>query len=158
MTLVRPRKAGSAHAAIGRMIDAIGAQDVADSVEVSKFTVYKWADPEQPGDLAFHRACQISAHFRTTILAEHLALRAGGVFVPLPDIDADGEWGVLTAETAGAFADAMREVAQVLCPKSDGGRGVTPREAARLVSTIDEGLATLARLRGMALAAAGDEA
>ena len=42
-------------------------------------------------------------------------------------------------------------------PEKTRGRRVTPREAAKLIETIDEGIHTMAALRGLALTVVNGE-
>ncbi|MGF7161265.1 hypothetical protein FHS85_002900 [Rhodoligotrophos appendicifer] len=158
MTLTRPREVGSPYEALARMVDQCGGlKPVAAFMGNSTSTVQRWTVPEEDSDVSFRLVSQIVDRFQASAPAEHLALLAGGVFVPLVGTEVSPHWGALTAESASAFAEAMGEVARALAPTSDGAGVVTRREARHLVKTIDHAIRDMAALRGLALAVAEGE-
>lgn len=85
MALVKRKQLGSVHAAIERMFAEIGAVcggdgigESADFLGISKWTLYKQADPDSPTtELSLLRAGQLSERYGVLALAEWLADRVG---------------------------------------------------------------------------------
>ncbi len=150
MKAVRPREAGSAFDAQARFIAACGGPGaVADHAGVAPFTPYKWTDPDQTRGMPFQIACALTEHFGQTALAEHLAARAGGVFLPLLP-DGEGALAELTGEAADGMGRLVREVFAAMSPCSPGGAGLTAAEAATVTAKIDRVMHALAGLRSLA--------
>lgn len=157
MSLIRPRLPGSPFAAIARFVEACGGVEaVATFANRAPSTVYKWTDPEQSEGLPFAIAAQLSDHFRAGALADHLSIRAGGVFLPLPEAGGAGRWGEVSAIASEEFAEVLAGILRALSPRGDGGSAVTQAEARQLLGEIDDVLAVLGQLRGLAMAATGD--
>lgn len=158
MNPIRPRAAGSPFAAMTRLVEQCGGADAAaDFSGRSKFTVYKWTDPDQSDGAPFAVVAQLTEHFGATAAAEHLAMRAGGIFMPLPaEGGAQAQWGRLTAASAQHFATVMGGIARALSPDSEDQTRVTPKEARGMIADLDHAIRDLAALRGLALETAGE--
>jgi hypothetical protein len=128
----KPRTPASAHDILLRLIDACGGPKiVAAFLGVRLGTAYSWTDPDtSPGSAPFAQVCLLTEHFGITAAAEHLALLAGGVFVPLPSDDGelDEHAATLTLETA----EIVGEIIRCTRSNSEGGTKLTPAERARL--------------------------
>lgn len=148
---------GSAHDALVHMFEAIGRVHganaapteglplAADFLGVTHWTLRKQIDPDQPSDLGFGRVSQLTRHFGCVEAAQHLALAAGGVFVPMPGEDAGkvaGLSAVVMRETGEAIALLLANVA----PDSEGGVDLTPAEAREALPAVGEALARIADL------------
>lgn len=147
---------GSAHEALDRMFDSIGrahgpkgspseGQLVAVAfLNIARSTLYRQLDPDQPGDFSFAHACQLAQQFGCTEAAAHLALCAGGVFIPMPD---DGDpVSVLTAEAMQEMGEAMAHLFASANPASDGGATVTPSEARAALPMVRDVLIAVSNL------------
>lgn len=85
MALVKRKQLGSVHAAIERAFAEIGAasgrdglDEAADFIGVTKWVLYKQADPDSPNtELSLLRAGQLSERYGVLVLAEWLADRVG---------------------------------------------------------------------------------
>jgi hypothetical protein len=127
----KPRTPASAHDAIDRLIEACGGpKAVAAFLSVRLGTVYGWTDPDVSQGAPFAQVCLLTEHHKVTAAAEHLALLAGGVFVPLPSDDGelDEHAASLTLETAEIVGEIIR------CTRADseGGAKLTSAERAKL--------------------------
>lgn len=150
---------GSAHEALDRMFDEIGRahgpngapsegpQIAADFLCVARSTIYRQMDQSQPGGFAFAHACQLAQHFGCTEAAAHLALCAGGLFVPMPR--GDDAVTVLTAEAMREMGEAAALIFAETAPGSDGGAAITPQEARAALPEVRDVLAALTRLYSM---------
>lgn len=155
MKAVRPREAGAPHDATVRLIgECGGVERVAAFTDRRASSIYRYTDPDQSDGMPFAMVAQLTEHFGALAAAEHLAARAGGVFVPVPVAEASPQWGQLTAETAQHFADVMRDIAQALAPDGDGGHAVTPAEASAMVADLDHAIHDLCALRSLAMGTA----
>lgn len=140
----------------GRPVEE-GPAIAADFEGCSPSLLRKAADPDLPEDITFKRVSRLTRHFGATAWAEHLALCARAILIPLPDPDAPGRWGVATGIAAKEFGEAVAEILRATNPDSEAGGEVSRSEARQLIRDIDDVLRVVAELRGMAVAAAGDE-
>lgn len=148
---------GGAHDALDRMFDAIGRTHgpkgassdgirvAADFLGVTHWTLRSQLDPDKTGsEISYARVAQLTRAFGCTEAAEHLALCAGGVFVPMP---ADGD------AVAALTADAMREMGEAVAaifagatPESEGGLAITATEARAALPEVRDALVALTNL------------
>lgn len=157
MKAVRPREPGAPHDATVRLIEQCGGVErVAAFVGRRASSVYRYTDPDQSDGMPFAMVGQLTEHFGAAAAVEHLAMRAGGVFLPVPVEGGPPRWGALTAETARHFAQVMADIAEALSPGGEGAARVTPGEARGMVPDIDHAIRDLCELRALALAAAGE--
>ncbi|SON55509.1 hypothetical protein HDIA_1968 [Hartmannibacter diazotrophicus] len=155
MTPVKPRAAGSAHAAIAALLAQCGGVErAADVVGRRPSTVYGWSDPDAPGAASFHQIALLSELGPSTACAEYLAMRAGGLFLPLPAPDAAEEVADLSAEAAEEFGKAMADLVRAVSPRGEAGAAISPKEAAQILADLDPLMRTLGHIRARALAAA----
>ncbi|MDF2994654.1 MAG: hypothetical protein K0R27_291 [Xanthobacteraceae bacterium] len=155
MTMKRANP-GSAHDALVHLFEAIGREHgansapaegiplAADFLGVTHWTLRKQLDPDQPSDLGFGRVSQLTRHFGCADAAQHLALAAGGVFVPMPN--ADGKVAGLSAEVMRETGEAIALLLADIAPGSEGGAELTPAEAGDALPAISEALARMADL------------
>ncbi|ODN70194.1 hypothetical protein [Methylobrevis pamukkalensis] len=150
MNAVKPRISGSSHDAIRRLVAGCGGVEaVADFLGKGASTVYAWTNPDSPGEAPFALIATLTDHFGATACAEHLALRAGGVFLPLPPADS-GAAEVLSAEVADEVGGLLADMIRSSAKGSEGGEAWTPREAARILADADRLLHTVAEIRSLA--------
>lgn len=130
---------GSAHEALDQMFDSIGRSHGANGapsegiyvaaafLDIFHTTLRKQLDPDQAGELSFSRVCQLARQFACREAAAHLALCAGGVFIPMPD---DGDpVAVLTSEAMLEMGEALVHLSACTNPQSEGGMALTVAEA-----------------------------
>lgn len=147
---------GSAHEALDRMFDGIGRghgpngspsegqQLAAAFLNIARSTLYRQLDPDQPGEFAFSHACQLAQRFGCPEAAAHLALCAGGVFIPMPD---DGDpVAVLTAEAMQEMGEAIAHLFASTNPGSEGGVSVTAMEARAALPLVRDVLVAVSNL------------
>lgn len=161
MKPMKPRPPGSAVDALVRFFAEIGtvaghdatagAKVSANFLGVSDSYIRKASDPDQPEDLGFRRVAMLTEHFRARAAAEHLALLAGGLFVPLPAGDASGRFASIGAAASVEFGEAMAELFKAVSAAGPGGQEITAAERRRLAAEIDDVLRVFAELRGMVI-------
>lgn len=143
----------STFAALSDMLDEIeradsefvgsGAQRAADFEGVSQFTIYKQTDPDQGEGMPLARVARLTAKFKSTAVARHLAFLADGVFVPLPKADGSPlEMIEAVARTMQAGGAAFQEVSTDI---ADGV--IDAGERARCLRKLDDLIAEAAALR-----------
>ncbi|QJP14695.1 hypothetical protein G3545_14200 [Starkeya sp. ORNL1] len=157
---------GSAHDALVHLFEAIGRTHgangapteglplAADFLGVTHWTLRKQIDPDQPSDLGFGRVAMLTRHFGCPDAAQHLALAAGGVFVPMPDGDA-GKVATLSAEVMRETGEAIALLFADISEGSAGGAELTPAEAREAVKPLGEALAKVADLYALVAEIAG---
>ncbi|WP_249696486.1 hypothetical protein [Stappia sp. WLB 29] len=84
MTPIKPRRSGGVHDAVARAFEEIEARTgeqgiaaAADTLGVSKWTLYAAADPDRDGELSLLRAGLLTQVYGIRSLAEWLADKAG---------------------------------------------------------------------------------
>lgn len=146
---------GSAHDALDKMFDSIGRSHgsaasegiyiAASLLDVSHWTLRAQLNPDKTGsEISYARVVQFTRAFGCTDAAEHLALCAGGVFVPLPR-----EGDAVAALTADAMREMGEAVARIFAstsPLSEGGAAITANEARAALPEVHEALAALSNL------------
>lgn len=148
---------GGAHDALDRMFDAIGRAHgpkgaaseglyvAADFLGVTHWTLRSQLDPDKTGsELSYLRVAQLTRQFGCTEAAEHLALCAGGVFVPMPE--GEGRIAEMTAEAMQEMGEAVARIFAAAAPGSDGGVATTPAEARAALPLMRDVLVAVSRL------------
>lgn len=137
---VKPRDPELPKAAIVRLIEQVGGpKEAAVKLGLGLSQVYAVTDPSDGAELSFARAAALTSP-EATAAAEYLALRAHGVFLPLPPGDTD--IGQLTAESILTHGDAAAELVRAL---KDGI--LSDDERADAVRQLDEAVRALVHLR-----------
>jgi len=137
---VKPRDPELPKSAIMRLIDQVGGpKEAAVKLGLGLSQVYAVTDPSDSAELSFARAAALTSP-EATAAAEYLALRAHGVFFPLPSGDTD--IGLLTAESILRHGDAAAELVRAM---KDGR--ITDDERADAVRVLDEAVRVLVQLR-----------
>lgn len=161
MTPIKPRIPGSHYAAVTALIRQCAPDNPAEGIEraashlgKSTFTLHGYSNESGNGEISFLQMCQLSQAFGATAGAEHLAMVAGGLFVPLPAPSADGEMAELSAEAADEFGQMLAELVRDLSVKSDGGTALTQSESRRVLAKTEPLMRTLGMIRARALAIA----
>ncbi|QIB32656.1 phage regulatory CII family protein [Ancylobacter pratisalsi] len=148
---------GSAHDALDRLFDAIGEAHgakgaaseglavAADFLGVSHWTLRAQLDPEKSGsEISYARVVQLTRQFGCTAGAEHLALCAGGVFIPMPPDNEPA--AVLTAEAMQEMAEVVARIFAAVAPASEGGVAITPHEARDALPLVRDVLVAVSNL------------
>ena len=160
MKPMKPRRPGSLHdtlvdfgaaiaASEGESADA-GPRLMADFLGLSVFTIYKYLDPDQKGDLSLMQAAQLAARFPVPQLAEHFAQLAGGTFLAVKGAGT-GQFESLTGDALQHLAGVAQRIFEAHGVGSDGGADITPREAEAMLPLLLDllvdvsGLVALAR-------------
>ncbi|BBF93353.1 phage regulatory CII family protein [Blastochloris tepida] len=139
--MTKLREPGSPRAVLRALYDQCGgARRAADLLGGSETSLIGATDPDSDRDIGWRRVVLLTRHFRATAAAEHLALAAGGVFLPL-DIT-PGELGRSAGQAVREVADVVE---RVLSAQADGA--VSTSEARDIRREIDEAVAELMRAR-----------
>ena len=137
---VKPRDPELPKAAICRLIEQVGGpKEAAVKLGLGLSQVYAVTDPSDGAELSFARAAALTSP-EATAAAEYLAMRAHGVFFPLPPGDSD--LGLLTAEAIARHGEAAAELVRAL---KDGR--ITDEERRAAVQDLDEAVRALVQLR-----------
>ena len=142
---LKPRAVGSWKAATARLIEAAGGtQAAADITRVGKTQLQRYTDPAEP---AYAMPVDVVVALETVvgqpIVTAHLAARSGHCLWRPPE-DQDGPESIHRhyAEIGRAVAEVMAEYALAI---ADGV--IEPREAERMLATIDPATAALMHVR-----------
>jgi hypothetical protein len=151
---MRATRAGSIQAIIQRAYDANGGiQNSAIDMQVSPATAsYGLSlDDARPGGLGVnHLEHLVRARPECAVpFAEHYAIHAGGVFMPLVG---DGPTAADLATVMREFSDVMALDARAHSEASDNPHDYTPKEALEALKEADELLSALTRFRAVLVA------
>lgn len=157
---------GSPHDALSRLLDEIGRESgpngspsegiavAADFLGISHWTLRSQLDPDRVGsEVAYSRVAQLTQHFGCTDAAEHLALCAGGVFLPMPQ--GSGRINELSAGAMLEMSEALVALAKRTAPTSEAGADLSWREATEALPLIADAMAMLSTLYSEVRAKAG---
>lgn len=148
--ILKPRPPGSTYDAITKAIGQIpgGLSSAAEAIDRPRASLHAAGDPDTPQrkrvNLTFKEACRL-AEVGGYALAEHLALAAGGVFVPLA-VSTDAALNETVGEISKENGEAVCEIIQRL---ADGTFDVTDCRAA--IPKIDDALRPLLVARAICL-------
>lgn len=134
-------------AAVRRLFDQVGGiKRVAARLGYrSESQVYAMADGNDPAEITFAQVVQLTGP-DAPAGAEHLALVAGGVFLPIPA--ANTAIGALTGAAMRESGEAAAELIEALAA------GLTPEEATRALPEIDDAVRAWTQLRARVAAVA----
>lgn len=141
---VKPRRPGSPHKALADAIGQIGTlEDAAAVIERNPGWLYAAADPDierrKEAKLSYAEACRLVAAGGHA-LAEHMALEAGGVFVPGGVID----HAALQAQLAAFSAESGELVSETIRRVADGE--FDHKDSAAILPLIEDALRPLLAL------------
>jgi hypothetical protein len=141
---------------IAAAVDGSGVKAIADFENIATGTVYKMLDQAEAAEFSYSRVARLTEHFGVSAAAEHLAMLAGGTFLPVPQAD-DARFSELTGAALEHLAQASREIIEAHSPKSDGGATFTPREARHLLAPLGSLLSDVSNLIALARSVAEAE-
>lgn len=163
MRPMKPREPGSATDAmvamerqIGAAAGASGVKAIADFENIAPGTVYKMLDQAEAAEFSYARVARLTSHFRVSAAAEHLAMLAGGTFLPVPQGDGS-RFSELTGAALAHLGQASHDIIEAHSPKSDGGSVLTAREARQLLAPLGALLADISNLIALARSVADAE-
>lgn len=157
---------GSAHDALDKMFDSIGRSHgkaasegiyiAASLLDVSHWTLRAQLNPDKTGsEISYAKVVQFTRAFGCTDAAEHLALCAGGVFLPMPA--GEGAFAEMSADMMREVGEALVQLAASTAPHSDGGTAMTAREAQQALPLMADVVAVASRLYAEVRARAAGE-
>lgn len=151
---MKPRTPGTVWAAVSEAMNQLGgAESMAQAVNRKTWWAYTVSDEDASANartsLSFADACAL-AEKGGTALAEHIALKAGGVFVPAGVIDD----AALQAHVAAFSVESGEAVGDIISRAADP-EGICPKDASVLVGRIQDALGPLLALYRQCRARAG---
>jgi len=151
---MKPRQPGTIWAAVSRAMNQVGgAEAMSQAVDRKVWWAYTVSDEDAAANarvsLSFADACKL-AEAGGTALAEHIALRAGGVFIPAEDID-DAS---LQAHVAAFSVESGEAVGEIIRRAADKD-GFCPADAQASLSHLKDALRPLLALYHQCVARSG---
>lgn len=137
---VKPQDPELPKAAIARLFDQSGGvKNACIIIGRSPAQTYAYADPAVSDEMTFAHVVALTSPVAPAC-AEYLALRAGGVFVPIAA--GEGDIGEHTAESIKQSGEACAEIVQAM---RDGM--IDTAERPNVIRELDEAIRTLVQLR-----------
>lgn len=142
----KPRPAGSVKEIVSNLYSQVGgADEVMLRLGIGKSQAYAFTDEKSPEELSLARALALTGPTATAV-AEATAMRAGGIFTPLP--------GTIRTPAIELTAQSMKEHGEAISEalKALQIGKLTSAQRGRVVKELDESIAVLAALRGTFIA------
>jgi len=97
---------------IEKKVGKNGYEAAADFENVTKFTLYKQVDPDNPVEMSFARVARLSAHFGALSALEYLAEQTGCVVVEKGKIGSDASLVAHLSSLASESGQAIQAIAE----------------------------------------------
>lgn len=116
MKPMKPRAAGGPHEMLAELMEECGGVVAAADFEgVSKFTLYKELDPDQPAEMPFIRVARLSSKFGAHAPAQYFARLAGGTFIALDPAVAPGtQLGRLSGQVLAEVGQMIEKLGAIV--------------------------------------------
>jgi len=133
--MAKRHTSGSIYEALDALMEEIGAktgvngyQAAADAENVTKFTIYKQVDPDNPAEMSFARVVRLSAQFGATAALQHFAQQLGCVVVERSQTAADANLVTHLSVLASESGQTIQAIAEGITDQR-----LTEEELARIV-------------------------
>ncbi|MCW5725698.1 MAG: hypothetical protein KIS81_12190 [Maricaulaceae bacterium] len=145
---VKSRPYGEPKAVVARLFEeAGGVPAVMDILEMSRTRVYALSDPDSSNEISYARVAKLTEAARASTAAKDLALRAGGLFMPLEVEVGDATWLTLASEASRRHARKISALMDALGETGGSPGEVDAAEAREILELLDAHLALMARKR-----------
>ena len=154
----KTRNYGSTADVVSRLFQECGGvPTVMKHLNLSRTRCYALADPDDPAEISFDRVATLT-RLGAKSAAEHLAVLAGGSFLPVAGTDTDDEtdWHAMAADVARAGAALTAAMLESMGPAGRSPGAIDRDEARTLLGHVDRLMSQLARKRALLATIADD--
>jgi hypothetical protein len=156
---MKRRNYGTPKEVVARLFEqAGGVPTVMEILELSRTRVYAMADPDDDSEISFSRVAKLTQETQATAAAEHLALSAHGLYLPVGDAE-PADWHAIASKSSRSNARTIATLLDALSNENPTPGTVDAQEARLLIELVDKQIALLAfqRSKLMEIAAEGAE-
>lgn len=145
---LKRRKYGSTKAVISELFkQAGGIPAVMKILDLGRTRAYDFTDPNSEAELSLERVEKLVRETEATVISEHFAFLAGGVFLPIETLDNDVDWHSIASRASLKNATNIGGILDSISPASETPGYIDAEEARALIKKLDQQFALLAHQR-----------
>lgn len=145
---LKRRKYGSTKAVITELFkQAGGIPAVMEILDIGRTRAYDFTDPNGDAELSLERVEKLVRETSATVISEHFAFLAGGVFLPIETLDEDIDWHSIAARASLKNAANIGGILDSISPTSETPGYIDAEEARELIKKLDKHFSLLALQR-----------
>ena len=145
---LKRRKYGSTKAVVSELFkQAGGIPRVMEILEIGRTRAYDLTDPNNDAELSLERVEKLVRETEATVISEHFAFLAGGVFLPIETLDDDVDWHSIASRASLKNATNIGCILDSISPASVTPGYIDADEARDLIKRLDKQFALLAHQR-----------
>lgn len=145
---LKRRKYGSTKAVVSELFrQAGGIPAVMDILDIGRTRTYDFTDPNGDAELSLERVEKLVRETSATVISEHFAFLAGGVFLPIETLDEDVDWHSIAARASLKNAASIGGILESISPTGTSPGYIDADEARSLIKKLDKQFSLLAHQR-----------
>ncbi len=145
---LKRRKYGSTKAVVSELFkQAGGIPTVMEILDIGRTRAYDFTDPNGDAELSLERVEKLVRETEATVISEHFAFLAGGVFLPIETLDDDVDWHSLASRASLKNAANIGGILDSISLSSTSPGYIDAEEARELIKKLDKHFALLAHQR-----------
>ena len=145
---LKRRKYGSTKAVISELFkQAGGIPTVMEILDLGRTRAYDFTDPNSEAELSLERVEKLVRETEATVVSEHFAFLAGGVFLPIETLDNDVDWHSIARRASLRNATNIGGILDGLSPAGASPGYFDADEARDLIKKLDKQFSLLAHQR-----------
>ena len=145
---LKRRKYGSTKAVVSELFrQAGGIPAVMEILDIGRTRAYDFTDPNGDAELSLERVEKLVRDTEATVISEHFAFLAGGVFLPIETLDEEVDWHSIAARASLKNAANIGGILDSISPSSITPGYIDAEEARELIKKLDKQFSLLAHQR-----------
>ena len=156
---LKRRKYGSTKAVISELFRQVGGiPKVMEILDIGRTRAYDFTDPNGDAELSLERVEKLVRETDATVISEHFAFLAGGVFLPIETLEEDVDWHGIASRASQKNAANIGGILDSISPTSVTPGYIDAEEARQLIKKLDQHFSLLAHQRQLLVAIIENEA
>ncbi|MBL4802613.1 MAG: hypothetical protein JKY45_12035 [Emcibacter sp.] len=145
---LKRRKYGSTKAVVSELFKQVGGiPRVMEILDIGRTRAYDLTDPNNDAELSLERVERLVRETESTVISEHFAFLAGGVFLPIETLDNDVDWHSIASRASLKNATNIGGILGSISPSSKTPGYIDADEARELIKKLDKQFSLLAHQR-----------
>ncbi len=145
---LKRRKYGSTKAVVSELFrQAGGIPQVMEILDIGRTRAYDLTDPNSEAELTLGRVEKLVRETSATVISEHFAFLAGGVFLPIDTLEQDVDWHSIASQASQKNAANIGGILDSISPHGISPGYIDAEEARELIKILDQQFALLAHQR-----------
>lgn len=126
-------------------------------LDIGRTRAYDFTDPNGDAELSLERAEKLVRETDATVISEHFAFLAGGVFLPIDTLAEDVDWHSIASRASQKNAANIGGILDSISPNSETPGYIDPEEARDLIKMLDKQFSLLALQRQLLISIIEEE-